>query len=60
MLKLKTLTHERLGCRYSMLEKLQAEGQEQYNVVFMDPDIYVVDDLQEVFDSRFGLRIHHL
>ena len=32
--------------RYSFLEKLQAEGQEHYNIVFMDPDIYVVDDIQ--------------
>ena len=34
-----------------MLEKLQAEGNDGYNVVFLDPDIYVLDDVQEVFEN---------
>lgn len=33
-----------------MLEKLQAEGQQHLNVVFLDPDIFVLDDIQEVFE----------
>ena len=29
------------AARYSMLEKLAAEGNDKYNVVFMDPDVLV-------------------
>ncbi len=37
------------SCRYSMLEKLVDEVQDSHNVVFLDPDVFVLDDLQEVF-----------
>jgi hypothetical protein len=32
-----------------MLEKLIGEGQDGYNVVFLDPDVFVLADVQEVF-----------
>lgn len=25
-------------------------GQDSYNVVFLDPDVFVLDDIQDVFD----------
>ena len=27
-----------------------AEGEDRYNVVFLDPDVFVLGDIQEVFD----------
>ena len=39
--------------RHSMLEKLQEIGDDQYNVVFMDPDIFIVGDLTELFAWNF-------
>lgn len=35
--------------RYSFLEKLRDEGHDNYNVVFLDPDVFVLDDIHEVF-----------
>ena len=39
--------------RYSMLEKLMADGDDAHNVVFMDPDIFVIGDLSELFSWNF-------
>ena len=30
-----------------------AEGNDNYNVVFMDPDIFVIGDLSELFNWNF-------
>jgi len=34
-----------------MLEKLLGEGHDGYNVVFLDPDVFVLADVQEVFQQ---------
>ncbi|KAK9816820.1 hypothetical protein WJX72_005362 [[Myrmecia] bisecta] len=38
--------------RYSMLEKLRDEGKTNYNVVFIDPDVFIIGDFTDQF-SRF-------
>jgi len=35
-----------------MLEKLLEEGQDGHNVVFLDPDVFVLADVQEVFQQN--------
>lgn len=42
-----------MQARYSMLEKLAADKADSYNVVFMDPDIFVIGDLSELFTYEF-------
>lgn len=37
-------------CRRTMLQQLQAANEDRYNVVFVDPDVFVLDDLRGVFD----------
>lgn len=39
--------------RYSFLEKLISEGREMYNVVYIDPDILIMQDLHSVFERDF-------
>ena len=39
--------------RYSFLEKLISEGREHYNVVYIDPDILIMQDLHAVFERDF-------
>ena len=39
--------------RYSFLEKLISEGREHYNVVYIDPDILIMQDLHSVFEREF-------
>ena len=34
--------------RYSYLEKLLAEGREEFNIIYIDPDVLVLRDLHEV------------
>ena len=34
-----------------MLEKLVEEGEDGHNVVFLDPDVFVLADVQEVFQQ---------
>ena len=34
------------------MEKLVAEGNDHYNVVFLDPDVFVLDDIHEVFEQE--------
>ena len=39
--------------RYSFLEKLISEGREMYNVVYIDPDILIIQDLHSLFERDF-------
>lgn len=39
-------------CRYTFLEKLRDEGKDQYNIVFLDPDVFILDDIHEVFEQE--------
>ena len=45
------------AARYSMLEKLAAEGADKYNVVFMDPDVLVIGDLGEAFTKPYDYAV---
>ena len=43
--------------RYSYLEKLIAEGREDYHIVYIDPDVLVLRDLHEVFEREFDYTV---
>ena len=43
--------------RYSYLEKLISEGRENYNVVYIDPDILIMDDLHGIFERSFDYSV---